>query len=58
VLVAAAICTKTSYWHTGEWRYYLFVMVPLIASVALAWPEHIQIERVDPIPEKLEKNRI
>lgn len=37
-LVAAAICTKTSYWHTGEWRYYLFVSVSLLAALAFSWP--------------------
>ncbi len=37
-LVAAAICTRTSYWHTGEWRYYLFVTLSLLAAVALSWP--------------------
>jgi hypothetical protein len=37
-LVGAAICTRTSYWHTGEWRYYLFVTLPLLAAVVLSWP--------------------
>jgi hypothetical protein len=37
-LVAAAVCTKTSYWHTGEWRYYLFVSLSLLAALAFSWP--------------------
>jgi hypothetical protein len=37
-LAAAAICTKTSYWHTGEWRYYLFVSLSLLAALAFSWP--------------------
>jgi hypothetical protein len=37
-LAAAAICTKTSYWHTGDWRYYLFVTVSLLAALAFSWP--------------------
>jgi hypothetical protein len=37
-LAAAAVCTKTSYWHTGEWRYYLFVSVSLVAALAFSWP--------------------
>lgn len=37
-LVAVAVCTKTSYWHTGEWRYYLFVSVSLLAALAVSWP--------------------
>jgi hypothetical protein len=37
-LVAAAICTKTSYWHTGEWKYYLFVTLSLLAALAFSWP--------------------
>jgi hypothetical protein len=37
-LIAAAVCTKTSYWHTGEWRYYLLVVGSLLAALALSWP--------------------
>ncbi|MCU1362476.1 MAG: hypothetical protein JWM55_304 [Acidimicrobiaceae bacterium] len=37
-LAAAVVCTKTSYWHTGEWRYYLFVTVSLLATLAFSWP--------------------
>jgi hypothetical protein len=37
-LVAVAVCTKTSYWHTGEWKYYLFVSVSLLAALAFSWP--------------------
>jgi hypothetical protein len=37
-VIAAAVCTKTSYWHTGEWRYYLIVIGTLLLSLALAWP--------------------
>jgi hypothetical protein len=37
-LVAAAVCTKTTYWHTGDWRYYLFVSGSLLAALALSWP--------------------
>lgn len=37
-LAAAAFCTRTSYWHTGEWRYYLLVILPLLSALAIAWP--------------------
>jgi hypothetical protein len=37
-IVVAALCTKTSYWHTGEWRYYLLVIGTLLLSLALSWP--------------------
>ncbi len=37
-LAAAALCTKTSYWHTGNWRYYLFVSVSLLLALAFSWP--------------------
>jgi hypothetical protein len=37
-LAAVAVCTKTSYWHTGEWKYYLFVTVSLLAALAFSWP--------------------
>jgi hypothetical protein len=37
-LVAAAVCTKTSYWHTGEWRYYFIVIGSLLLALAFSWP--------------------
>jgi uncharacterized membrane protein len=37
-LAAAALCTKTSYWHTGEWRYYLLVVGSLLLALVLSWP--------------------
>jgi membrane protein implicated in regulation of membrane protease activity len=37
-VIAAAVCTKTSYWHTGEWRYYLFVIGSLLLALAFSWP--------------------
>jgi hypothetical protein len=37
-LAAAAFCTRASYWHTGEWRYYLLVVGSLILTLALSWP--------------------
>jgi hypothetical protein len=45
ILVAAAICTRASYWHTGEWRYYLIVIGSLLAAVALSWPGHASRDR-------------
>jgi hypothetical protein len=44
-LAAAAVCTKTSYWHTGEWRYYLFVTVSLLAALAFSWPGRLTQSR-------------
>jgi hypothetical protein len=46
-LAAAALCTKTSYWHTGEWRYYLFVVGSLLVALALSWPGHREREKGD-----------
>ncbi len=37
-VVVAAVCTRTSYWHTGEWRYYLFVTGSLLFALAFSWP--------------------
>jgi hypothetical protein len=37
-VAAAAVCTKTSYWHTGEWRYYLFVVGSMLLALAFSWP--------------------
>ena len=37
-VAAAAACTRTSYWHTGEWRYYLLVTGTLLLALALSWP--------------------
>jgi hypothetical protein len=37
-LAAAAVSTKTSYWHTGEWKYYLVVSGSLLAALAFSWP--------------------
>jgi hypothetical protein len=37
-LVVAAACTKMSYWHTGDWRYYLLVIGTLLLSLVLSWP--------------------
>ena len=45
---AAAVCTKTSYWHTGDWRYYLFVTVSLLAAVAFSWPGRQPSGRQEP----------
>jgi hypothetical protein len=43
-LVAAAICTKTAYWHVGEWKYYLWVTLSLLAALALSWPRRASHE--------------
>jgi hypothetical protein len=40
-VTAAALCTRASYWHTGEWRYYLIVVGSLAVSLALARPARI-----------------
>ena len=37
-IAAAAIATRTSYWHTGEWRYYLIVMGSFLLALAFSWP--------------------
>jgi hypothetical protein len=47
-LAAAAVCTKTSYWHVGEWKYYLFVSVSLLAALAFSWPRQRTREPKDP----------
>jgi membrane protein implicated in regulation of membrane protease activity len=39
-VAAAAVCTRTSYWHTGEWRYYLLVTGTLLLALAFSWPGH------------------
>jgi hypothetical protein len=46
-LAAAAVCTKTSYWHVGEWKYYLFVSVSLLAALAFSWPRQRTSDRQD-----------
>jgi hypothetical protein len=55
-LAAVAVCTKTSYWHTGEWKYYLFVTVSLLAALAFSWPAKRRREvknRETGVPEPL-----
>jgi hypothetical protein len=47
-LLAVAVCTKTSYWHTGEWKYYLFVSGSLLAALAFSWPRQRTHEAKDP----------
>ncbi len=37
-LAMVALCTRSSYWHTGEWRYYLFVTLSLLAALAISHP--------------------
>jgi hypothetical protein len=37
-LAAAALATRTSYWHTGEWRYYLLVIGSLLLALIFSWP--------------------
>ena len=46
-LVAAAVCTKTSYWHTGEWRYYLIVIGTLLLTLIFSWPGRRDREATD-----------
>ena len=33
-----AACTWLSYWHTGEWTYYLLVTGTLLLALAFSWP--------------------
>ncbi len=41
-IAAAALCTRTSYWNTGEWRYYLFVTLSLLAALAFSYPGRLR----------------
>jgi hypothetical protein len=50
ILAAVAICVKTSYWHVGEWKYYLFVIGSLLAALALSWPHQRVHAAEDPDP--------
>ena len=53
-VAVAALCTKTSYWHTGEWRYYLLVVGSLLVSLAVSWPGQGNRENVSGATESLE----
>lgn len=53
-LVAAAFCTRASYWHTGDWRYYLLVIGSLLAAVAFAYPRSPR--RDDAQPDQVSVN--
>jgi hypothetical protein len=46
-LAAGALCTRASYWHTGEWRYYFFVIGSLLLSLAVSWPGHREREKAN-----------
>jgi len=48
-IAAGAVSTKISYWHTGEWRYYLLVMGPLLLALAFSFPG--QWKRTEPTSE-------
>ncbi|MBW4030214.1 MAG: hypothetical protein HIU57_05995 [Acidobacteria bacterium] len=37
VAVAAGSCAFASYWHLGEWSYYLLMIVPLALTLYVAW---------------------
>jgi len=45
VLIAVGICTWTSYWHVGEWDYYLWVTLSLLLALACAWPRTLGQKR-------------
>jgi hypothetical protein len=50
----AAFCTKTSYWHTGEWRYYLLVVGSLLLALVVSWPGHSPQKSADNPAKSLE----
>jgi hypothetical protein len=54
-VVVAALCTKTSYWHTGEWRYYLLVIGSLLLSLVVSWPGRKARTSTDDSPKSLER---
>ncbi len=37
-ILSAAFCTWCSYFHTGEWKYYILVMGSLLLALAFSWP--------------------
>jgi hypothetical protein len=37
-VLSAGFCTWFSYFHTGEWTYYLLVMGTLLLTLGLSWP--------------------
>jgi hypothetical protein len=49
-IAAGAVCTHTSYWHTGEWRYYLLVIGSLLLALAFSWPGGRNRESVSDAP--------
>jgi hypothetical protein len=49
-LAAAALSTRTSYWHTGEWRYYILVIGSLLLALIFSWPGEVTHERNDASP--------
>ncbi len=41
-LFLSAACTKLSYWHTGEWTYYVLVIGALALACASAFPDSMR----------------
>ena len=35
---AAGLCALLSYWHLGEWPYYVLMLLPLAVTLVVAWP--------------------
>ncbi len=40
VVIAAGACAYLSYWHLGEWLYYVLMVVPLSITLYVAWPSN------------------
>jgi hypothetical protein len=57
-LVAAGVATRTSYWHTGEWRYYLLVVGSLVLALAFSWPRRPVPAPSDNVPRSESVNSI
>jgi len=56
-IAAAAATTRMSYWHTGEWRYYLLVIGTFLLALAFSWPHKarensntVEITPEEPVP--------
>jgi hypothetical protein len=57
-IAAAAVATRTSYWHTGEWRYYLLVIGSLVLALAFSWPRRPIPAPSDSVPRSESVNSI
>jgi hypothetical protein len=42
----ATACTFLSYWHTGEWTYFLLVSATLLLAIGFAFPSSSSVREI------------